>query len=213
MKSILWTRISKVISLLMLLVILIFSFALPNSSAWFTHSQSLEDQVVMGHIELQVSEASSSQFATTVQTQSVTVLGEDENFESAISILSITFTNVGSVPLYIDGDISLDPVASGSGLLFFLWTQNSTPSSYYTEITTGLADFEFTTVQAHLASMNAANLYDLSTISLNPLEVHTIKLVVWIDYYEANLGNVAFNFSDYLLNLNFAYTHSINPQD
>jgi hypothetical protein len=205
---------TKIASLLMLLITLLFAYALPNSNAWFTHSESLENQIVMGEIMLQANEPSSSNFFTTVNSKSVTVLGDDDQFDSVITVLSITLVNTGNIPLYVDAILEIDALASGEGLLYYIHTSGTTPESYLDVITTGLTQFDYESVQTHLNTLNATNLLYLKnnvTLHAYALNTYTIQLVLWVDYYEANLGNSAFDHRDYTLLFQFDYIHKFNP--
>jgi hypothetical protein len=206
LKNIIKQKLIHITLLIMLMSVLYLSVNLPQSSAWFTFADDNDQSIVVGSIELDISEGSSNNFTTSINTSSITVLEDDTHFNDVVTVLEITFVNTGTIPLVIDANLSEPSSGNSPGLLYYVKTSNFETSDYETELLSVVNNTDFTTLKSSLESLNGSNLLYLeNNVVLNPLDEYTIEVIIWIDYHEANLGTTSFELNQYLINLSLFY--------
>jgi hypothetical protein len=205
----------KTLSLLMMLVALVVAFHFNTSGAWFTYSNQNDTSVVMGHINLDVYESETTIFPTSVNASSVTVLGDSgSQFDQVVTVLDIEFKNSGTVPLRIQGSLQETINGSDKGLLYYLVPIGNTSTTYEADILAAIGEYEsFAELKNLLAFENEANfeeLFNNAAYALDPDESISIRLILWVDYHQANLQGETFASNEYLLQITFGYIHKVS---
>lgn len=206
MKNLIKRKLIHIALLVMIIGVLYLSVNLPQSSAWFTYADDHEQSIIVGTIDLAVSEGTSSNFTTNINASSVTVLGDDVHFNDVVTVLEIAFVNSGTIPIVIDGSIS-EPLSGNSpGLLYYVKTSDVSSEDYLNEMLPLVDITNFMTLKSSLEIVNNNSLQYLNeTIVLYPQDEYSIKIIIWVDYHEGNFNTVGFSVKQFLLNLQFTY--------